>query len=573
MILIILQKQLSTAKATSSPAIPRPDHIVVVMEENRSYENIIGSSSAPYINSIASAGATLTNSYANEHPSQPNYLDFFSGSNQGVTDDNCPYTFNNVTNLGSELFDANLSFASYSEQLPAVGALDCSYNYYTRLINVIPDFPNVPTSANLPFTSFPTDFSNLPTVSFVVPDTLDDMHGGNIVGSTIQQADGWLQQNIDAYAKWAVTHNSLLILHWDEDEDNGTGSNHIPTIFYGPMVNPGQYAVNSNTILKNASISAWDAGATSTDTLQSGNGSVQVTADTTNYGRIFGLNNNETSVSKSDVAYGLQLESNGLLYIYENSSWKATLSAYTVGDVLKVAVENGIVKYYQNNTLLYTSKTAPTYPLFADASIRDKGGKLVNAIFCTGSICQPVTWTNMVNISTFTNHFNLLRTIEDMYGLPYLGQSGNVSPIKEFWSVVSSPTPSPTPTPSPSTNPTDTPTPTPTPTATPSPTPSPTSTPTDTTPPNVIISSPTNGLTLPSKGIVKVAAVASDASGIKSIQILIDSLSVTTCTLATSCNYNWNVNKVSSGIHTITAKATDNSPNLNANSTSISVIK
>ena len=52
-------------------------------------------------------------------------------------------------------------------------------------------------------TSFPTDFTNLPTVSIVDPNLNDDMHDG-----TIAQGDTWLQQHIDSYVQFAQTHNS-----------------------------------------------------------------------------------------------------------------------------------------------------------------------------------------------------------------------------------------------------------------------------------------------------------------------------------------------------------------------------
>src|SRR4051812_46881572 len=78
----------------SSSVIPKPDHVVIVMLENNGYGDIIGNSNAPYINSLASdpGNATFTQSYALTHPSQPNYIMLYSGSNQGVTNDN------NVTN-------------------------------------------------------------------------------------------------------------------------------------------------------------------------------------------------------------------------------------------------------------------------------------------------------------------------------------------------------------------------------------------------------------------------------------------------------------------------------------------
>ena len=81
-------------------------------------------------------------------------------------------------------------------------------------------------------TSFPNDFSKLPTVAFVVPNQLNDMHSGSIA-----TGDDWLKSHIDAYARWAVGHNSLLIVTWDEDD--GSTSNSIPTIFYGAHVKVG----------------------------------------------------------------------------------------------------------------------------------------------------------------------------------------------------------------------------------------------------------------------------------------------------------------------------------------------
>src|SRR6266849_9675607 len=109
-----------TVPQTNVFGIIPPDHVVVVMEENHSFSSIIGSSSAPYINSLAQQGALFTQSFGVEHPSQPNYLDLFSGSNQGITDYSCPHTFSTV-NLASELAAAGLTFTGFSEDLPSAG--------------------------------------------------------------------------------------------------------------------------------------------------------------------------------------------------------------------------------------------------------------------------------------------------------------------------------------------------------------------------------------------------------------------------------------------------------------------
>src|SRR5260221_10822457 len=246
-----VQGRDGAAPATPGGAPPQsilgitpPDHVVIVIEENHSFSSIIGSSSAPFINSLAQQGALFTQSFAVEHPSEPNYLDLFSGSNQGITDDSCPHTFSGE-NLASELTAAGLTFTGFSEDLPAAGSTVCTSGAYARKHNPWVNFTNVATSANQPFTSFPTDFTTLPTVSVVVPNLNNDMHDG-----TISQGDTFLQQKMNAYIQFAQTHNSLLIITWDEDDSSS--SNQIPTIFVGPMVKQGQFneTINHFNVLR-----------------------------------------------------------------------------------------------------------------------------------------------------------------------------------------------------------------------------------------------------------------------------------------------------------------------------------
>ncbi len=231
----------------TSSSLPHYDHVVVVIEENKGYSEIIGNSAAPYINGLAAQGMSFTDSHAITHPSQPNYLDLYSGSDQGVFGDICPSSAFQGPDLGGQLLSANLSFAGYSEGLPSAGALDCtnSANAYARKHNPWADFGDTSGAAtNLPFTSFPTNtagYSALPTVSFVVPNLNNDMHDG-----TVQQGDTWLQQNMDAYAQWAKANNSLLIVTWDEEDvTNSNNTNQVATIFVGQHV---QVGTNNTTI-------------------------------------------------------------------------------------------------------------------------------------------------------------------------------------------------------------------------------------------------------------------------------------------------------------------------------------
>ncbi len=239
-----------SAYLTDTPHVGQiaiPSRVVMVIFENKSYSKIIGNPSAPYINSLASLGATFTSSHGVTHPSQPNYIALFSGSTQGVTNDVVPPPGSpwSSANLASRLLAGGRTFAGYCEGLPSTGSLVATYGRYARKHNPWSDFSNVPSSLNKPFSSFPTTYSSLPTVSVVVPDLYNDMHDG-----PISAGDTWLKSHLSAYVLWAKTHNGLLIITFDEDDF--TVSNQIPTVFVGPMVKPGRYGqwINHYNVLR-----------------------------------------------------------------------------------------------------------------------------------------------------------------------------------------------------------------------------------------------------------------------------------------------------------------------------------
>ena len=223
--------------------LPRYDHIVVVVEENKDYHEILNQYDAPYIKEVLKKeGANFTNMYGEEHFSQGNYFWLFSGSNQGVgfvdqvpnaQTPNYPFT---APNLASQLIENGYSFKGYSESLPNIGDTveftDSIINgkdlkIYARKHVPWISFSNVPngktfaTSSNVRFKDFPkdsSDFHKLPTVSFVIPNLENDMHNGNIEMS-IPKGDKWLQDNLDDYYQWAKNNNSLLIITFDENDD------------------------------------------------------------------------------------------------------------------------------------------------------------------------------------------------------------------------------------------------------------------------------------------------------------------------------------------------------------------
>jgi hypothetical protein len=201
---------------------PNYDHIVVVVEENHAYEEIIGNSQAGYINWLASHGALLTNYHAITHPSQPNYFALYAGSTFGVQDDNIHHEAGPT--IATILQGAGKTFTGFVES-----GSPQKHNPWESF----PEGFSVESNVG----NFPSAFVHLPRVSFIVPNLLNDMHDG-----TIAQGDQWLLAHIDAYAQWAKDNNSLLVVTWDED-DNGL-ANHIPTILYGAHVNQGTFGDN-----------------------------------------------------------------------------------------------------------------------------------------------------------------------------------------------------------------------------------------------------------------------------------------------------------------------------------------
>ena len=134
--------------------------------------------------------------------------------------------------------------------------------------------------------------------------------------------------------------------------------------------------------------------------LSSGNGYMEFSTNENTTYKMAGLSHTNVSMSYTNIDYAIYSAQAGALMIFESGVCKAgpvgtacgagtgTLSGYVAGDVFRVAVESGIVKYYKNGVLLYTSGMAPTYPLFPEASLFDANATITNAVLvtCVGAL-------------------------------------------------------------------------------------------------------------------------------------------------------------------------------------------
>ncbi|HEY8968997.1 MAG TPA: hypothetical protein VIM64_07885, partial [Puia sp.] len=137
--------------------------------------------------------------------------------------------------------------------------------------------------------------------------------------------------------------------------------------------------VSGNSISKFQNISGWDCGSYSWNTV-SNNGYLQFTATETNRARMIGLSSGYTVVDYTGIQYAIYLTSSGALQIYESGAGRGTFGTYATGDILKITVESGVVKYYQNGNLLYISNVAPTLPLGVDAALYNTGSTISNVL-------------------------------------------------------------------------------------------------------------------------------------------------------------------------------------------------
>jgi acid phosphatase len=232
----------SMVQTPVSPGQPAFSHVILVMEENHDYSEVIGSASMPYFNSLASQYGLATQYFANTHPSLPNYLVLTTGLMEASDD-----SFTGVItddNVVRELVKAGKTWKAYAESLPSPGYIGGDSGVYVRGHNpftYLSDVQNDPNQAAniVPFTQFATDLANnaLPQYSFIAPNLTDDAHDG-----TLAQADAWLQTNIAPLIASSEFQNSgVLIITFDEglDSDVEHGGGQVATLIISSSAKKG----------------------------------------------------------------------------------------------------------------------------------------------------------------------------------------------------------------------------------------------------------------------------------------------------------------------------------------------
>ena len=229
---------------TSPGSLPKFSHIYLIVFENKEYSAIVGSSQAPFINSLAARYGLSTNFTAERHPSEPNYIALTSGGTQGVTDDGV-YNLN-APNLFDQIEAAGKTWHAYEQGYPGncftgssssavadgVGKSGAYVRKHNPAISYTSISGNAARCANITnlagFDPAAADFE------FITPNMVDDMHDGSVA-----DGDNFLKAFLPQITGSPAFTNSVVFVTFDEGTTSASGGGKISTIVISPLGRPG----------------------------------------------------------------------------------------------------------------------------------------------------------------------------------------------------------------------------------------------------------------------------------------------------------------------------------------------
>jgi phosphatidylinositol-3-phosphatase len=208
---------------------PHYKHVIWIWMENHSFPTIIGSSSAPFINKLATQCGLATNDHNITHPSLPNYVGATSGLGYAAlkrfTSDCNPSA--QCSTPARSIFAQGESWKAYEDSMPSdclpanAGDYAARHNpplYYSKLAGC--------AQHDVPYGQLAGDLkrNRLPAFSFITPNLIHDMHNG-----TVADGDSWLAKNLPAIlsSRAYQSRSTVVFLTWDEGE--GGSSNRCAT--------------------------------------------------------------------------------------------------------------------------------------------------------------------------------------------------------------------------------------------------------------------------------------------------------------------------------------------------------
>jgi len=238
---------------------PTYKHVIVIMEENASYANVIGGSAAPYITSLANACGLATNYHNVTHSSLPNYLALTGGlplQRLGSYLNDClPRGCPQVA--PSSIFQEVGNWKAYEESMPSPcdrsnsGSYAPKHNpalYYAGLgVTCRTRDVSLGTTSSSSLLGDLANNTTAPKYMFVTPNLCNDGHDCGIAGS-----EAWLIKWVPlliASGAYKARDTAIFIV-WDEGEGGNYSAGehcvassdtscHVPLIVVAPSVPKG----------------------------------------------------------------------------------------------------------------------------------------------------------------------------------------------------------------------------------------------------------------------------------------------------------------------------------------------
>jgi len=257
------------AMTEADRAVPRYAHIVVIVEENKDYAQILNPAMAPNIAGLAARYGDATQFFGEVHPSEANYVALLGGDTFGIHDDDAFYCHAGMTDpfcfgaaqpgyadhtvrtphLGQQLEGKGLTWKGYYEDLPTAGALAVIADepgypdptrrapFYASKHSGFVNFASVqkdPKRAEhiVDFHQLDADLASgqLSNFALVVPNQCNEMHGlhapnlppgcdGANIPALIARGDkvtGELVKRIQATDAWRSRDNVAIVITFDE---------------------------------------------------------------------------------------------------------------------------------------------------------------------------------------------------------------------------------------------------------------------------------------------------------------------------------------------------------------------
>ena len=232
--------------------LPDFSHVYVIIMENQEYGSIVGSSAAPYLNSLIARYGEATSFYAETHPSEPNYIALTSGGLQGTNSDG---SYNLAApNLFDQVEAAGRTWHVYAQGYPG----NCYTPYIAAAVTDGPGAPGEYVRKHNPAISYtsisskPASCANITKLAgfdpaaadfeMIIPNQINDMHS-----SSVAAGDAFLKVFVPRIVDSAAFQGSVVFITWDEGSTSVKGGGHIATVVLSPGMTPGARYTGSAT--------------------------------------------------------------------------------------------------------------------------------------------------------------------------------------------------------------------------------------------------------------------------------------------------------------------------------------